>query len=355
MTELLPPRNRGRLARRLTAAAAFGRLELPVCENCKAIQFPVRDVCGACLSSDLTWRQVGDGGRVLARTAIRHSVDPYLLRRVPVSIGSVQLDDGPVVFAFIADGCDPPDGRVRILNRLDRSGESVLLAVAEDAGEDELVMPDPNRDIVGKAVLIGGFDDEVARALSDAFKEAGAARVLSETDLPPAEPVDILVNVMSANNHVSILGAASTELARDEMEKNYFHLLDLVRSIVPPMRKRGHGIILNMLTVLGHFSDPTMGSYCASQAAALSATQALRAEVAPFGIRVCGIFPHTVDSATNSSMPPPKLSPSALAQAAIRMIREGLEDHYPGAAEELYGAFRENPKALERELALQIG
>jgi NAD(P)-dependent dehydrogenase (short-subunit alcohol dehydrogenase family) len=354
MTEPVPPRSRGRLARRLTAAAALGRFELPVCQDCQAIQYPVQEICGVCLSSNLKWQKIAGQGEVLAATSIHHSVDPYMSGRVPIPMGTVKLDGGVVVFAFIAEGCSQSGTRVRILNRLDRSGESVLLAVPENAAEDVMVLPDPNREIAGKVVLIGGVSDEVARALADAFKNAGAAKILTDADLPPREPVDVLINNMSANKRTSFLAAASSEPAREEMERNYFHLLDVVRAVAPGMCQRKQGVILNVLTVLSHFSDPVMGSFCASQAAALSVTQAVRAEVAPFGVRVCGLFPGPVDTAVNASMPPPKLSPSALAQAAIAMIRNGIEDHYPGTAEEMYAAFCESPKALEREMALRV-
>ena len=84
---------------------------------------------------------------------------------------------------------------------------------------------------------------------------------------------------------------------------------------------------------------------------AVHAGQALRAELMPFGIRVCGLYAGSVDTAANTLAPSPKLSPAALARAAVAMIREGIEDQYPGTAAEFYAAFRESPKALEREMA----
>jgi NAD(P)-dependent dehydrogenase (short-subunit alcohol dehydrogenase family)/uncharacterized OB-fold protein len=353
MSRPLPPRNRGRLGRRRTAAAAFGRFELPVCQDCKVIQFPVREICGVCLSANLKWQEIEGCGAVLAPTAIHHSVDPYMQQRAPVSIGSVRLDAGPVVFAFIARGCEQPGTRVRILNRLDRSGQSVLVAISEAAAEDVMVLPDPNREIMEKVVLIFGAEDEVSRALADAFRSAGG-KVLGSVDPSAASAVDILVNNMSANRRAPFLSGASLDGARDEMEQNYFRLIESVRAVAPAMRERGQGLILNVLAVLGHVSDPAMGSYCASQAAAMSATQALRAELIPSGIRVCGLYAGTVDTAANNLLPPPKLSPAALARAAVTMIKEGIEDQYPGTAAELYAAFRESPKTLEREMAARV-
>src|SRR6188768_3032609 len=100
----LPPRARGRTARRLTSAAVLGRLELPVCQDCQAVQYPVRDICRSCLSENLRWEAVTTGGVVLAVTTIRHSTDPYFQAHKPLLMGSVKLDTGPVAVVRLASG-----------------------------------------------------------------------------------------------------------------------------------------------------------------------------------------------------------------------------------------------------------
>ena len=117
------------------------------------------------------------------------------------------------------------------------------------------------------------------------------------------------------------------------------------------MRKRGSGVIVNMLTILSHVAMPLLGSYCASKAAAWSMTQALRGELTPRGIRVIGIFPGAVDTRMSEAFPPPKLAPGEVASAVIDAILNGHEDVYPGAmAEGLLAGLRADPKAVEREL-----
>ena len=52
------------------------------------------------------------------------------------------------------------------------------------------------------------------------------------------------------------------------------------------------------------------------------------------------------------TIPPPKISASALARAVVEALRAGIEDVYPGdVAQDWLARFRDNPKALERELA----
>ncbi len=95
-----------------------------------------------------------------------------------------------------------------------------------------------------------------------------------------------------------------------------------------------------------------MGSYCASKAACWSLTQAVRAELAPPGIRVIGIFPGAVDTRMSAVFPPPKLAPAEVAAATVSAIQQGLEEAYPGAmAEGMITGLRTDPKAVEREMA----
>jgi NAD(P)-dependent dehydrogenase (short-subunit alcohol dehydrogenase family)/uncharacterized OB-fold protein len=374
----LPPKARGPMARRLTAAAAQGRFDLPVCEDCGVPQYPLRERCVGCYSDRLTWRPVAPTGTLLARTVGHHSTDPYFQARRPLQIGSVKLDAGPVAIVFVAAGCGDAGARVRLANRLDRAGEAVLIAIPADSVHSEAnVMSDPNCEITGKVVLITGAPGGIGRALTAAFREAGAAEViaicgpsasagpttLDVTDRVAVEAlaaslggrVDILINNAGFNGNSAMLAATDESHARREMEVNYFGLLNMVRAFSPAMRARGQGVIVNMLSVLSHVSLPAIGSYCASKAAALSLTQAVRAELAPWGVRVCSILPGAVDTRMSAQSPPPKLAPAQLANAIVRALREGLEDVYPGAmAEGMHAALRLDAKALEKEMASRL-
>jgi hypothetical protein len=129
----------------------------------------------------------------------------------------------------------------------------------------------------------------------------------------------------------------------------------VIRAIAPFMKAKRQGTIVNILTVLAHANLPSMGSYCASKAAAWSMTQGVRAELMPWGVRVAAVFPSTVDTAVSIDSPPPKLRPSQVADAILMTIRTGLEDHYPGRiAADLYAGWRESHKVVERELALGL-
>ena len=214
-----------------------------------------------CCSGHLTWREVSPAGTLLARTAVRHSTEPYFQSRRPVLLASVKLDAGPVAIAFVAKSCGTPGSRVRLLNRLDRAGEAVFVAVpAEGTIEGENVMSDPNCEIAGKVVLVTGANGGIGRTLVAAFRKAGAAEVLEigglgapagmtkldVTDRSAVEAlaaslgarVDILVNNAGFNGNSGALAAAEDRNARQEMEVNYFGLLNMIRAFSPAMRQR---------------------------------------------------------------------------------------------------------------------
>jgi NAD(P)-dependent dehydrogenase (short-subunit alcohol dehydrogenase family) len=87
----------------------------------------------------------------------------------------------------------------------------------------------------------------------------------------------------------------------------------------------------------------------------LSLTQGVRGELLPWGIRVCAIFPSTVDTPASADSPPPKLAPSQVADAVVRMIVDGAEEAYPGPmASNLAEALRQDSKAVEREMSMML-
>ena len=379
----LPPRIRGRVARRLTAAAARGAFELPVCQDCATIVYPPQEVCRKCLSDRLRWQDIPPLGKLLAFGTIHHSTDAYFTRRRPLIMGTVQLDAGPIVISRLAAASAKIDGRVRLFNCLDRGGEQVFVAMPENTTMESTVINDPNREVKGKVVLVTGADGGIGKALVSAFLKAGATRVIAATrKRKPAGPVakvqhvridltdpksiaaaakavgadvDILVNNAGVSAISGLLDADTLDGARQEIEVNYLGTLNVIRAFAPFMKKRGSGAIVNILTVLAHACLPSMGSYCASKAAALSMTQGVRAELMPWGVRVAAIFPSTVDTPTSADSPPPKLRPAEVAEAVVAMILNGTEDHYPGRiASDLYAGWRDSHKVVERELAQML-
>jgi NAD(P)-dependent dehydrogenase (short-subunit alcohol dehydrogenase family) len=174
--------------------------------------------------------------------------------------------------------------------------------------------------------------------------------------------VDIVISNAEVHRTHGIAGRRGTDVARAEMDVNYFGLLRLAQAFGPALKGRAadgqsNAIAwVNLLSVYALSNFPAHGTFSASQAAAYSLSQCLRAEMRPAGIRVVDVFAGPIDDDWNQLLPPPKLAPAALAKAVVRALQDGVEDVYPGdVAQEWFRRWRDDPKVLERELAAGDG
>ncbi len=394
----LPPWSRSRVAQGLTAAAAFGRFELQVCQDCQAVQYPPQEACRTCLSERLQWKPQSGAGELLSETKLHHSNDLFFRERLPWRLGWVRLDAGPALMVHLHGEVRAAPARVRVGARLDRAGQAVLIAfppeetpnMADDAQLREMTC-DPKY----RKVLVTDGKTAVGQAMIKALLDAGADIVWAGfaepwkklpgfdaiAKLPNVTPVsldltnersvselagelggkiDIVINNAEMHRTYGISARRGTDLARAEMDVNYFGLLRLAQEFGPALRARGADgpssacAWVNLLSVYALANFPAHGTFSASKAAAYSLTQNLRADMRAGGIRVINLFPGPIDDEWNQLMPPPKITPQALAAAMVKALRDGVEDVFPGdVAQEWLERWRENPKILERELAGQ--
>ncbi|MET8368369.1 SDR family NAD(P)-dependent oxidoreductase [Micromonospora profundi] len=102
--------------------------------------------------------------------------------------------------------------------------------------------------------------------------------------------IDVLVNNAGRGWCGSIEGMADADVRR-MFELNFFAVLSVIRAVLPGMRARGSGWIINMSSVAGLRGIDGFGYYSASKFALEAVTEVLRAEVAPLGIRVLAVEP----------------------------------------------------------------
>ena len=384
----LPPGARSRAALRLTAAAAEGRFELQTCHDCQTVQYPPRAVCQKCLSHRLEWRETDGAGELISDTVLHHSNELYYRERVPLRLGTVRLDTGPSLLVHLHGDCRT--GRVRVRAQLDRSGQAVLIALPpQDTANmaDDPMLREMTSDPKFRKVLITDGKSAVGQALARALVDAGAdivwtgvaepwkqaqMRDAKQVEIVPLDltdersvrdlagviggKIDILVNTAEFHRAHGVADRG-TETARAEMEVNYLGLLRLAQAFGPAMRARAaEGAApatawVNLLSVYALSALPSHGTFSASKAAAFALSQNLRADMRKAGIRVLNVFPGPIDDEWNQLVPPPKIAPSALANAIVRALRDGVEDIYPGdVAQDIIARCRQSQKALEREL-----
>ncbi len=108
-------------------------------------------------------------------------------------------------------------------------------------------------------------------------------------------PIDVLVN------NAGIERAGSVEELplsgfRALMETNYFGALRCMQALIPEMRRRRSGCIINVTSVAGRLANPPMAAYCASKWALEAVSEALAGEMKTFNVRVAIVEPGIIDT-----------------------------------------------------------
>lgn len=107
--------------------------------------------------------------------------------------------------------------------------------------------------------------------------------------------VDVLVN----NAGTSELGAIEEQpldAFRSDMETNYFGTLRCIKAVLPSMRERRKGTIINISSVAGKVYSNFHGTYAPTKAAVEALSECLAQEVQPFGIRVAVVEPGIIET-----------------------------------------------------------
>jgi NAD(P)-dependent dehydrogenase (short-subunit alcohol dehydrogenase family) len=84
---------------------------------------------------------------------------------------------------------------------------------------------------------------------------------------------------------------------RAVMETNYFGVIRCIQALVPQMRQRRSGCIINVSSVAGRLTSPPLSSYMASKWALEALTEALAGEMKTFNVRVALVEPGIIDTA----------------------------------------------------------
>ncbi|CAI8880709.1 1-acylglycerone phosphate reductase [Pseudomonas sp. IT-347P] len=174
--------------------------------------------------------------------------------------------------------------------------------------------------------LITGCSSGIGRALADAFKAAGyevwasarkaedvamlaaagftavqldvndnqALELLGERINQQHGGLDVLINNAGYGAMGPLLDGGVTAMQR-QFETNVFSIVGVTRALFPVLR-RAKGLVVNIGSVSGVLVTPFAGAYCASKAAVHALSDALRMELAPFGIRVMEVQPGAIQS-----------------------------------------------------------
>ena len=161
--------------------------------------------------------------------------------------------------------------------RLVRGGARVVIAARRAERLDTLAR---DLDPTGSRVLVVAGD-----VTSDADR-----RKLVEAALKKFGRIDALVNNAGYGTRGPV-EIVPIEAIRENFETNVFSLLALTQLVLPAMRERGSGCIVNIGSVAGRIARPLSSIYDATKHALEALTDGLRGEMKPFGVRVTLIRP----------------------------------------------------------------
>jgi NAD(P)-dependent dehydrogenase (short-subunit alcohol dehydrogenase family) len=109
-------------------------------------------------------------------------------------------------------------------------------------------------------------------------------------------PIDVLVNNAGIEGVGPVEEFPLTKF-RAIMETNYFGALRCIQAVVPEMRQRKSGTIINISSVAGRICNPPLVSYCASKWALEALSEGLAGELKTFNVRVAIVEPGIIDTA----------------------------------------------------------
>jgi len=125
-------------------------------------------------------------------------------------------------------------------------------------------------------------DDSVSHGIAAILKDHG--------------PIDVLVNNAGVERAGSVEELPLAEF-RAVMETNYFGALRCIQALVPSMRQRRSGCIINVTSVAGRLASPPLAPYTASKWALEALSEALAGEMKTFNVHVAIVEPGIIDTA----------------------------------------------------------
>ncbi|MGV8844417.1 MAG: SDR family oxidoreductase [Pseudomonas sp.] len=138
-----------------------------------------------------------------------------------------------------------------------------------------------------EALQAAGFD-----ALQLDVNDAAAIERLAERLTENGGGLDLLINNAGYGAMGPLLDGGA-EALRQQFETNVFSMVAVTRALFALLRQ-SKGLVVNIGSVSGVLVTPFAGAYCASKAAVHALSDALRMELAPFGIRVMEVQPGAI-------------------------------------------------------------
>lgn len=173
-------------------------------------------------------------------------------------------------------------------------GLATALALARAGHKVHAAMRDPGRG-APLAAAIAAERLPISILKMDVNSDSSVAETVERIGRD-GEPIEALVN----NAGIERLGSVEElplEAFREVMETNYFGALRCIQAVLPQMRERRSGCIVNVTSIAGRMATSPMAPYAASKFALEALSEILAQEVKPFNVRVAIVEPGIIGTA----------------------------------------------------------
>ncbi|TWE07875.1 SDR family oxidoreductase [Rudaeicoccus suwonensis] len=207
--------------------------------------------------------------------------------------------------------------------------------------------------VAGSVAFVTGGNRGIGRAFVEELLAGGAARVYCGARTPAEVPdelraagavvvpldvtddasvvaaaqacgdVTVVINNAGLHGRDRLVLAQDPQMARREMEVNYFGPLNMIRAFAPVLAANGGGAIVNVLSVAGAMPTAFMGGYSPAKSAALFLSIIARAELEPNGTSVTALIVGSVDTRMADHVEGAKEDPRTIAATGLQAMERG--------------------------------
>ena len=204
------------------------------------------------------------------------------------------------------------------------TGIGLATATLFSEGDYQVIATARNPESSEELVELGKKDNVLLKTL-DVCDQESVDKLFNELN---DFDVDVLVNNAGVGGSGSVENA-SMDFAKNLMETNYFGALRMIQKVIPSMRSRRSGAIINVSSMAGRRPFALMSHYCATKYALNGLSESMAHELARFNIRVTLIEPGTVITpifGKGNSIPEDEENYSILQGRMIRQVTKGLTE-----------------------------
>ncbi len=139
-------------------------------------------------------------------------------------------------------------------------------------------------------------NDTHAIPITADLSKTGEARMLAKRATEALGHIDVLFNNAGVG-YFALMEEATEENIRYLFQVNTFSPMALIKALLPQMKARGTGRVINIVSCVGRVPIPSVGVYGGSKTALAVMANIMRLELEPAGIDIINIYPGTVDTA----------------------------------------------------------